>query len=349
MNKINFQDIQAQHLNRYQLIKVSGTDDQYDLVPVRGAVTQEGTPIRALELNQLQDNVDAAKVDKSDYTFPLVAGTTAGNAPNFTLTLDPPLTAYTPGLMLNVNFHTSFLSNWENKLNIDGLGDKIIVRILNGSPYPYFDMPPAAGVHTLMYDGTYWILYDPLSRYGGSVGGNVSPVNDNSYTLGTSSKRWMCVYANGMYQAGSKVWDAGSLPYEAEGTWTPRLYFTADNSYVAGTSGSTWGQYVRIGNMVCCTFLYTYSGAFPSGTTGTSNLVYISGFPFAAAYTTNVSIPYYTSANMTSFPGIFGSMNASNSLMRLSAGNGNTFDNFLRDTLAGKSGVRFSASFCYLI
>ena len=277
------------------------------------------------------------------------AGTTAGNAPNFTLTLDPPLTAYTPGLMLNVNFHTSFASLQENKLNIDGLGDKIIVRNVDGGPFPYFDTPPAAGVHTLMYDGTYWILYDPLSRYGGSVGGNVSPVNDNSYTLGTSSKRWMCVYANGMYQAGNKVWDAGSLPYEAEGTWTPRLYFTADNSYVAGTSGSTWGQYVRIGNMVCCTFLYTYSGTFPSGTTGTNNLAYISDLPFVAAFEANVSIPYYTNANKSGFPGIFGAISTSGTRMRLSAGNGNTFDNFFRDTLAGKSAIRFSGSFCYLI
>lgn len=73
MNKINFQDIQAQHLNRYRLVKVDGTADEYDLTPVRGAVTQEGTPIRALELNQLQDNVDTALAEKlpampMDYT-----------------------------------------------------------------------------------------------------------------------------------------------------------------------------------------------------------------------------------------------------------------------------------------
>ena len=50
MDKIAFKDVIAEHLNRYQLIKVVGTEDQYDLVPVYGTVSQEGTPVRALEL-----------------------------------------------------------------------------------------------------------------------------------------------------------------------------------------------------------------------------------------------------------------------------------------------------------
>lgn len=58
MDKINFQDIQAEHINRYQLVPVPGTTDQFDVVPVRGSVTNEGTPVRALELNQLQENIE---------------------------------------------------------------------------------------------------------------------------------------------------------------------------------------------------------------------------------------------------------------------------------------------------
>ena len=63
MDKIAFKDVVAEHLNRYQLIKVAGTEDQYDLVPVYGTVSQEGTPVRALELNELQENIDASKQD----------------------------------------------------------------------------------------------------------------------------------------------------------------------------------------------------------------------------------------------------------------------------------------------
>ena len=170
MNKINFQDIQAQHLNRYRLVKVDGTADEYDLTPVRGAVTQEGTPIRALELNQLQDNIDAAKADKDDYAFPLAAGTTTGTAPHFVLTLDPPLTAYTPGLMLNVKFHTAMAFSATNYLNVNGLGDIIIVYRYGSSVSQYITSTVPAGIHTLMYDGTYWVLMDSLSVYGGAVG-----------------------------------------------------------------------------------------------------------------------------------------------------------------------------------
>ena len=63
MDKITFQDIQAEHVNRYQLVPVPGTTDQYDVVPVRGTVTAQGTPVRAQELNQLQENIDTAKLD----------------------------------------------------------------------------------------------------------------------------------------------------------------------------------------------------------------------------------------------------------------------------------------------
>ena len=58
LDKINFQDIQAEHINRYQLVPVPGTTDQFDIIPVRGTVTVEGTPVRALELNQLQENIE---------------------------------------------------------------------------------------------------------------------------------------------------------------------------------------------------------------------------------------------------------------------------------------------------
>lgn len=69
MDKINFQDIQAEHINRYQLVPVPGTTDQFDVVPVRGSVTNEGTPVRALELNQLQENIEDGFISVSGGTL----------------------------------------------------------------------------------------------------------------------------------------------------------------------------------------------------------------------------------------------------------------------------------------
>lgn len=63
LDKINFQDIQAEHVNRYKFVPVPGTTDEFDVVPVRGTVTNEGTPVRALELNLLQENVEDAFLD----------------------------------------------------------------------------------------------------------------------------------------------------------------------------------------------------------------------------------------------------------------------------------------------
>lgn len=69
LDKINFQDIQAEHINRYQLVPVPGTTDQFDIIPVRGTVTVEGTPVRALELNQLQENIEEGCLSVSGGTL----------------------------------------------------------------------------------------------------------------------------------------------------------------------------------------------------------------------------------------------------------------------------------------
>ena len=284
MDKINFQDIQAQYLNRYQLVKVDGTEDQYDLIPVRGAVTQEGTPIRALELNQLQDNADAALAEKLP-AMPVDYTVNAGGANNN---------------YAEVHAYTTYTN---------------MLRTVNGTNI--------------------------------SARNSLIPYASESCNLGASAIKWNNVYASNVYQNGYRAWDLSTLPYET-GTWTPRFYFTSDG-YVAGTSSGTWGYYVKIGRLMQCNFLLTYSGALPAGTTGTGNLVYIADLPAAPEHNTQVSIPYYTSANKSAFPAIFGSINAGNARMRLCGGNGDTFDNFFRQTLAGKSAIRFSGSFSYRI
>lgn len=58
MDKINFQDLQAEHINRYRLAQIE--PNVYDMSPERGTVTQAGTTISALLMNQLQDNIEKA-------------------------------------------------------------------------------------------------------------------------------------------------------------------------------------------------------------------------------------------------------------------------------------------------
>ena len=352
MNKINFQDIQAQHLNRYRLVKVDGTADEYDLTPVRGAVTQEGTPIRALELNQLQDNIDAAKADKDDYAFPLAAGTTTGTAPHFVLTLDPPLTAYTPGLMLNVKFHTAMAFSATNYLNVNGLGDIIIVYRYGSSVSQYITSTVPAGIHTLMYDGTYWVLMDSLSVYGVAVGA-VYPSVNAVYALGKPDSKWSSLYANNVYQNGYKAWDSSSLPY-ASGTWEPKLkgsgseysgsnYITTPDS--SGT-GATFGFYTRIGDIVHGSFMWYYSGAFTS--ISKADPLYIK-LPFAAGCFTNFPISYYTGITKSTINPMFGTMAYNSAYATLRFGSAESFTALQGSHIYGNANVRFSSTFSYKI
>ena len=66
MDKIKFVDIQAAHINRYRLEPVTGQNLVYDILPERGTVATPGTPVRAAEMNQLQDNIETALADKVD-------------------------------------------------------------------------------------------------------------------------------------------------------------------------------------------------------------------------------------------------------------------------------------------
>ena len=58
MDKVIFEDIVAEHIHRYRLDAVDGQDNVYDIVPIRGTVTKAGTPIRAAELNAMQEFVE---------------------------------------------------------------------------------------------------------------------------------------------------------------------------------------------------------------------------------------------------------------------------------------------------
>lgn len=141
-----------------------------------------------------------AKLDANDYAH-LATPLTTGTSTAFVLTLNPPLTAYTTGMMLAVRFHTSGYTG--ATLNINGLGSKAIYAM--GNTYL---TAMSAGVHLLLYDGTYWRLMDSfLSIYGGAVSGNITPTSGNVLNLGSSTARWNTVYTNNLQINGSSMPD----------------------------------------------------------------------------------------------------------------------------------------------
>lgn len=160
----------------------------------------------------------------NDYAFPLAAGTTTGTGAAYSLTLDPPLTAYTPGMMLCVNFHTAGYTS--ASLNINGLGAKILYA-LGGT----FSADIPAGLHILQYDGDFWRIVDLsfLRLTGGNLHGHMNPAANGLYDLGSSSSNWRYVRA----QAGqfSEQLEIGGSPVAdfvveqgISGYWTYRKW-----------------------------------------------------------------------------------------------------------------------------
>ena len=162
----------------------------------------------------------AAKQDADDYAH-LATPLTTGTSTAFVLTLNPPLTAYTTGMILAVRFHTS--GNTGATLNINGLGAKTIYGL--GSTLL---LPISSGVHLLLYDGTYWRLMDSfLSAFGGTVRGSISP-SSSSYSLGSSTSRWYNVHTTNLAVNGSSM-DDFVTEQGTSGIWTYRKWKSGIN------------------------------------------------------------------------------------------------------------------------
>lgn len=105
-------------------------------------------------------------LQKQTYT----AFTTAGAAPNFTLTPAPAITAYTAGQRFRVKFHAA--GNGANVLNISGLGNKSLKQYdSNGNK-----VAAAIAANQLAdveYDGVDMLLLGPLPSPGGYSGHSI--------------------------------------------------------------------------------------------------------------------------------------------------------------------------------
>lgn len=79
---IEWKDRIVEHPRRYQLVPVAGQEGVFDLVPVTGEVTEVGTPVNAVNMNSIEDEL--LKVENwillgtDDFTFSDGNGTQKG-------------------------------------------------------------------------------------------------------------------------------------------------------------------------------------------------------------------------------------------------------------------------------
>lgn len=150
MDKIKFVDIQAAHINRYRLEPVTGQNLVYDILPERGTVTTPGTPVRAAEMNQLQDNIETALADKVDTVDALPVYAMARSS-------DPTdCWQPTPGVMVpdggpyaGMAIRAVWEEEWDASVPIWCFGGTESVK--PEGTYP-------AGAYILMWDGEVWQL-----------------------------------------------------------------------------------------------------------------------------------------------------------------------------------------------
>lgn len=150
VDKIKFVDIQAAHINRYRLEPVTGQNLVYDILPERGTVTTPGTPVRAAEMNQLQDNIETALADKVDTVDALPVYAMARSS-------DPTdCWQPTPGVMVpdggpyaGMAIRAVWEEEWDASVPIWCFGGTESVK--PEGTYP-------AGAYILMWDGEVWQL-----------------------------------------------------------------------------------------------------------------------------------------------------------------------------------------------
>lgn len=156
MDKIKFVDIQAAHINRYRLEPVTGKNLVYDILPERGTVTTPGTPVRAAEMNQLQDNIETALATKVDTVDALPVYTmTRSSDPTDCWQPTPGIAVPDTGPYTGMAIRAVWEEEWDASVPIWCFGG--IVPIKPAGTYP-------AGAYILMYDGEAWQAQASMER-----------------------------------------------------------------------------------------------------------------------------------------------------------------------------------------
>lgn len=196
------------------------------------------------------DTTTGGKLDANNYAH-LSTPLTTGTAEAFLLALDPPLTAYVPGMLLVVNFHAEFfpgalIGGEFCTLDVNGLGAKPIY-FTNSS----FAGSVSAGPHPVMYTdygNGRWILLDQfLSVGGGQLKGSIYPSGE-LVRIGTSSNPFQDVYADTVHGSNGAF---TNLMVSSQSVWS-NAGITSQTVTISG--GSTSNSYTltlyKIGRLV---------------------------------------------------------------------------------------------------
>lgn len=167
VDKINFKDIQAEHVSRYRLEPVTGQNLVYDILPERGTVTTPGTPVRAAEMNQLQDNIETALADKVDTVDALPVYTMARSSdPTDCWQPTPGIAVPDTGPYTGMAIRAVWEEEWDASVPIWAFGGTEPVK--PEGTYP-------AGAYILMWDGEAFQLQADMA--------SVAPKADSSDAL----------------------------------------------------------------------------------------------------------------------------------------------------------------------
>lgn len=153
MEKVILQDLQCEYPNRVRLIP-AGSEGVYDVYGAHGTVTQEGSPVTAAAINQIQDIAEAALAGKAD----AVQGVYYGEDNNAADLAERPVTV-TEGLVLEagVSIRVHFANGVTVRgatLNVNGTG--AVPMKYRGANFS--GNIRANDVIDFVYDGTNWAV-----------------------------------------------------------------------------------------------------------------------------------------------------------------------------------------------
>jgi|GEM_PF-2979750 hypothetical protein len=153
--------------------------------------------------------------------FPMAAGTTTGMPPDYQLTLSPPLTSYSDGILLYLKFHQGYSDGLSVTLNINGLGAKPILTYQG----TYAIGLSTGQAHLLLYQSNSWYILDNafLPVFGGMMRGSILPAATGAFSLGEPSRQWENIYATMLTIGNSPVADF-VVEQGISGYWTYRKW-----------------------------------------------------------------------------------------------------------------------------
>lgn len=203
---------------------------------LRAVIAAVGLTPSHSDTGQLQSAINKARVEQIGTAY-----TSAGTAPNFTLTPSPAITAYAAKQRFRVNFHAAGAG--ADQLNVSGLGNKALKQY-DDTGAKVAAIIAAGQLADVEYDGVDMVVLDPLPNV-------ATAVSDPTF-------------ANNSSKAASTSWVRGAML--AIATAAGFAISTAENGYIKlpswlGGLVIQWGVLSAAANT---TTALTYPIAFPT-------------------------------------------------------------------------------------